>query len=164
MDPSTIHIVDDLISVPLYQPMNILCRQEPGGKDYKMKEVHTEKRRSRKPMDNTDLVELGKNIQKQRELLGMSQEGLGLDIGTNRNAIYLYETAQRVMKVDRLFDIADALMITPTELCPKRYVDEEKRDPRLYQIGEKMKKMDARKRDMAFQAIEAMVNGFLEIS
>lgn len=129
-----------------------------------MKEVHTEKRRSRKPMDNTDLVELGKNIQKQRELLGMSQEGLGLDIGTNGNAIYLYETAQRVMKVDRLFDIADALMITPTELCPKRYVDEEKRDPWLYQIGEKMKKMDARKRDMAFQAIEAMVNGFLEMS
>lgn len=143
--------------------MNILCRQEPGGKDYKMKEVHTEERSSRKPMDNTDLVELGKNIQKQREFLGMSQESLGLDVGTNGNAIYLYETAQRVMKVDRLFDIADALMITPTELCPKRYVDEEKRDPRLYQIGEKLKKMDARKRDMAFQAIEAMVNGFLEM-
>lgn len=128
-----------------------------------MKEVHTEERSGRKSMDNSDMVELGKNIQKQREFLGMSQGSLGLDIGTNGNAIYLYETAQRVMKVDRLFDIADALMITPTELCPKRYVDEEKRDPRLYQIGEKLKKMDARKRDMAFQAIEAMVNGFLEM-
>ena len=103
------------------------------------------------------------NIQKQREFLGMSQESLGLDIGSNGNAIYLYETAQRVMKVDKLFAIADALLITPTELCPQRFVDEEKIDPRLYQIGEKIKKMDSRKRDKVFQAMEALVNGFLEM-
>ncbi|MDO4167929.1 MAG: helix-turn-helix transcriptional regulator, partial [Eubacteriales bacterium] len=62
--------------------------------------------------DNPDLVELGKNIQKQREFMEMSQEELGLDVGSNKNTIYLYETAQRVMKVDRLFEIADALMVT----------------------------------------------------
>ena len=101
-----------------------------------MKAVHS-KANSIETAVNTDLVELGKNIQKQREFLGMSQESLGLDIGSNGNAIYLYETAQRVMKVDKLFAIADALLITPTELCPQRFVDEEKIDPRLYQIGEK---------------------------
>ena len=67
------------------------------------------------------------------------------------------------MKVDKLFAIADALLITPTELCPQRFVDEEKIDPRLYQIGEKIKKMDSRKRDKVFQAMEALVNGFLEM-
>lgn len=128
-----------------------------------MKDVHTTLPKGEKTLENTDLVELGKNIQKQREFLGMSQESLGLDIGSNGNAIYLYETAQRVMKVDKLFAIADALLITPTELCPQRFVDEEKIDPRLYQIGEKIKKMDSRKRDKVFQAMEALVNGFLEM-
>lgn len=116
-----------------------------------------------KTKNNVDVVELGKNIQKQREFLGMTQEGLGLDIGTTGNSIYLYETAQRVMRVDKLFEIADALMVTPTELCPKRYVDEEKIDPRLFQIGEKLKKMDAGKRAAAYQAMEALVNGYLQI-
>ena len=126
-----------------------------------MKDVHTTLPKKEITLENTDLVELGKNIQKQREFLGMSQESLGLDIGSNGNAIYLYETAQRVMKVDKLFAIA--LLITPTELCPKRFVDEEKIDPRLYQIGEKVKKMDSGKRDKVFQAMEALVNGFLEM-
>ncbi len=128
-----------------------------------MKDVHTTLPKKEITLENTDLVELGKNIQKQREFLGMSQESLGLDIGSNGNAIYLYETAQRVMKVDKLFAIADTLLITPTELCPKRFVDEEKIDPRLYQIGEKVKKMDSGKRDKVFQAMEALVNGFLEM-
>ena len=141
---------------------DFLCRKRTGGKDTVMKAVHS-KANSIETAVNTDLVELGKNIQKQREFLGMSQESLGLDIGSNGNAIYLYETAQRVMKVDKLFAIADALLITPTELCPQRFVDEEKIDPRLYQIGEKIKKMDSRNRDKVFQAMEALVNGFLEM-
>ena len=82
-----------------------------------MKAVHS-KANSIETAVNTDLVELGKNIQKQREFLGMSQESLGLDIGSNGNAIYLYENAQRGMKVDKIFSIADALLITPTEHCP----------------------------------------------
>lgn len=116
-----------------------------------------------KTTDNSDLVELGKNIQRQREFMEMSQEELGLDVGSNKNTIYLYETAQRVMKVDRLFEIADALMVTPTELCPKRFYIEEKIDPRLFQIGEKMKKLPPDKRAVAFQAMEAIAVGFLNM-
>ena len=37
----------------------------------------------------------------------MSQMDLGLDVGTAGQNISLYETGQRVMKVDRLFQIAD---------------------------------------------------------
>jgi transcriptional regulator with XRE-family HTH domain len=113
-----------------------------------------------RPMDNPDLVELGKNIQKQREFLGKSQEELGLDVGSNKNTIYLYETAQRTMKVDRLFEIADALMVTPTELCPNRFNRDERIDPRLYQIGEMMKKLSPEKRAAAYRAMEALAMGF----
>lgn len=128
-----------------------------------MKEVYTEERSSRKTMGNSDMVELGKNIQKQREFLGMSQESLGLDIGTNTATICLYETAQRTMKVDRLFEIADTLMVTPTELCPERFNTQERIDPRLFQIGEKMKKLSPEKQAAAYQAMEAMMLGFMSI-
>lgn len=121
-----------------------------------MKEVHNNKKAV-----NQDVTELGQNIQKQREFMGMTQEELGLEIGTTGNSIYLYETAQRMMKVDKLFDIADALMVTPAELCPERFVDKEKMDPRLFQIGEQMKKLSEEKRVMAYQAMAAMVAGFL---
>lgn len=121
-----------------------------------MKELHNNKKAV-----NQDVVELGQNIQKQREFMGMTQEELGLEIGTTGNSIYLYETAQRMMKVDKLFDIADALMVTPAELCPERFVDKEKIDPRLFQIGEQMKKLSEEKRAAAYQAMAAMVAGFL---
>lgn len=116
-----------------------------------------------RPMDNPDLVELGRNIQRQREFMEMSQEELGLDVGSNKNTIYLYETAQRVMKVDRLFEIADALMVTPAELCPERFYHAERIDPRLFQIGEKIKKLPPAKRAAAFRAMEAIAIGFAEI-
>ena len=51
-----------------------------------MKTVHS-KANSIETAVNADLVELGKNIQKQREFLGMSQESLGLDIGSDGEGV-----------------------------------------------------------------------------
>lgn len=121
-----------------------------------MKELHNNKKAV-----NPNLIELGKNIQKQREFIGMTQEELALNLNTSRTSICAYEFGQRAMGVDRFFDIAKELMVTPAELCPKEMVLDERVDPRLFQIGEKMKKLDAEKREIAYCAIEAMMLGFL---
>lgn len=121
-----------------------------------MKELHNNKKTV-----NQDVVELGRNIQKQREFIGMTQEELALNLNTSRTSICAYEVGQRAMGVDRFFDIARELMVTPAELCPKDMVLNERVDPRLFQIGEKLKKMDAQKRETAYRAMEAMVIGFL---
>lgn len=90
-------------------------------------------------MVNMDLLEVGENIRKQREFLGMSQEELALEIGTSKGTISLYESGQMAMKVDRLFEIADALFVTPLELSPERFNIQPDIDPRLFQIGEMVK-------------------------
>lgn len=107
-----------------------------------------------------DVIEVGQNIQKQREFQGMSQEALALEIGTNGAAVSKYETGQREMKLDKLFQIADALHVTPTELCPKRFDQQEKIDPRVFQLGEQLKKLSPEKQDAALQAMTALLMGF----
>ena len=116
------------------------------------------------PMDNPYLVELGQNIQKQREFLGKSQEELGLDLGTTKVTISRYESAQMVMKVDRFFEIADALYVTPADLCPKELNNQQDVDLRLFQIGEMMKKLKPQQQADAYRAMEAMLLGMQMMS
>lgn len=54
-------------------------------------------------------------------------------------------------------------MVTPAELCPERFNTQERIDPRLFQIGEKMKKLSPEKQAAAYQAMEAMMLGFMSI-
>lgn len=89
---------------------------------------------------------------------------LGLDVGTAGQNISLYETGQRVMKVDRLFQIADALNVTPTELCPKRFDQQEKPDPRLYQLGIQMKGLTPEMQEAVFRSMEAMIVAFQSVA
>lgn len=115
--------------------------------------------KKQKPMDNPYLVELGQNIQRQREFLGMSQETLALELGTGKETISRYESAQVIMKVDRFFELAEALYVTPTELSPKQLCIQQDIDPRLFQIGEQVKKLSPQLQAEAFRAMEALIVG-----
>ena len=66
-------------------------------------------------------IEIGENIRKRREALRVSQQELGLRLGTNANAVYLYESAHREIGSNRLCQIADALQTIPSSLLPQRY-------------------------------------------
>ena len=57
------------------------------------------------------MVELGQILQRIRESVGMSRSELAEKIGTRYDVIRLYEEGQRIMRVDRLFEILDALGI-----------------------------------------------------
>ena len=54
---------------------------------------------------NAYVVELGRLLQRRREYLGISREALADTLGTKYEVIRLYEEGQRIMKVDRLFEI-----------------------------------------------------------
>lgn len=69
-----------------------------------------------KIMDNMAIVELGRLFQKRREAIGMTRETLARIVGTTYEVIRLYEEGQRVMKIDRLLAILEALGI-PTSDC-----------------------------------------------
>ena len=112
------------------------------------------------PIDNPDLIEFGRNIQVWRERIGMTQEELGMEIGVDKGKISRYESGQMVMKVDRLFQIAEVLQVPLDELCPKWLRRQEQAESRLYQLAKMIQKLPAEKQDVFFHAAEAMVIGF----
>ena len=110
--------------------------------------------------DAPDLIELGKNIQWWREQVGMTQEELGMEIGADKGKISRYESGQMVMKVDRLFQIAEVLQVPVDELCPKWLRMQEWMVPRVYQLVKMIQELPMDKRDIFLCAAEAMVIGF----
>ena len=60
---------------------------------------------------NTDneIQKLGMTLQWCREAVGMSRAELAEKVGTRYDVIRMYETGDRIMKVDRLFRILDVL-------------------------------------------------------
>ena len=61
---------------------------------------------------NKFVVELGKLLQHRREALGMTREELAERAGIRYDVIQMYEEGQRTMKIDRLFEILNALDIS----------------------------------------------------
>ncbi len=112
------------------------------------------------PKDAPDLIELGQNIQRWRERGGMTQEELGMEIGADKGKISRYESGQMVMKVDRLFQIAEVLRVPVDELCPKWLRMQEWMVPRVYQLVKMIQELPMDKQDIFLCAAEAMVIGF----
>ena len=67
-----------------------------------------------------NLQEVGRKIRHYREKKKMSQLELAEAIGVTQNTIYLIETAQSEMKLEKLFRIAEVLDVTPNKLLMKQ--------------------------------------------
>lgn len=110
--------------------------------------------------DDLDLFELGKNIQRWRERVGMTQEELGMEIGADKSKISRYESGQMVMKVDRLFQIAKVLQVPVDELCPKWLRLQGRMAPGVYRLVKMIQELPMDKQDTFLCAAEAMAIGF----
>lgn len=66
--------------------------------------------------DEKDLLALGREIRRHRDLKGISQEKLAELAGLNRNYIGFVERAERSPRVVTIFRIARALELHPGEL------------------------------------------------
>ncbi|MBV9991605.1 MAG: helix-turn-helix transcriptional regulator [Alphaproteobacteria bacterium] len=66
--------------------------------------------------EEKDLLALGNEIRRHRNLKGLSQEKLAELAGLNRNYIGFVERAERSPRVTVIFRIARALEIHPSEL------------------------------------------------
>lgn len=65
---------------------------------------------------NRRLYEIGQNIRQVRLDRGMSQTDLALAVDTNKNAVSRWESGDRVIRLDSLIGIADALEVPVNEL------------------------------------------------
>lgn len=62
------------------------------------------------------LQALGQAIRTRRETLGISQRGLAEQVGTSQNAIYEWEAGLVAPGADKLWLLADAFDMQPSEL------------------------------------------------
>ena len=70
-----------------------------------------------------DVYDVGGRIREKREAAGLTQEQLAERAGISGNAISRYETAENEMRISTLFKIADGLGISPDELMPERFAE-----------------------------------------
>jgi len=68
------------------------------------------------PLRTRRLQALGRAIRSRRETLGISQRGLAEQVGTSQNAIYEWEAGLVAPGADKLWLLADAFEMTPSEL------------------------------------------------
>ena len=115
-------------------------------------------------IENRDIIEVGENIRKRREALGISQNELAIQVDTSASAMYLYENGRRIMGLDKWFQIADMLKTDPTSLAPKRYCADETLDPRLIQLGKRSKELSPEKQNEFYKNMEYLLNGMLYCS
>ena len=116
-----------------------------------------------KIVDSTDIRELGENILRKRLENHMTQEALGLYAGVSGNTVHLYESAQIVMKVDKLFLLIEALGCTPNDLCPHRFMKEHVHNELIMEnIMSEFKKLNAQNQLVVLTTLTTLINSLLE--
>ena len=77
-----------------------------------------------KRISDCDVLELGENIRAIRRKKKMTQKELGEAAFMSDKALSRIEKGNIIPGVDKIFDIADGLGVTPMDLSPKRYKEQ----------------------------------------
>lgn len=77
-----------------------------------------------KRVSDCDVLELGENIRAIRRQKKMTQKELGEAAFMSDKALSRIEKGNIIPGVDKIFDIADGLGVTPMDLSPKRYKEQ----------------------------------------
>lgn len=116
-----------------------------------------------KIVDSTDIRELGENILRKRLENHMTQEDLGYFVGVSGNTVHLYESAQIIMKVDKLFLLVEALGCTANDLCPERLMQKQIHIEMLREdVMSKLQKLSTQNQIVVLTTLNTLVNGMLE--
>ena len=96
-----------------------------------------------------NLQVVGSKIRYYREQKKMSQLALADAVGVTQNTIYQIETARSEMKLEKLFNIAEVLDVTPDKLLP----DESKTSNKLFEFEHLMKQLSEADQELIFNMI-----------
>ncbi len=84
--------------------------------------VETEKDREKR--------EVGDNLRRWREVAGLSQHQLALELGVERNVVHRYETGENTMSLIRAAEISSILHISVSDLVPDKFRQDEEQHKR----------------------------------
>ena len=112
---------------------------------------------------STEIRELGDNILQKRLKHNLTQEQLGNLVGITGNTIHLYESAQSVMKVDKLFLLIEALGCNPNDICPKHLNTKQLQEKLHYgDLESKFFELNEANQQVILNTVHTLINGLLE--
>ena len=111
-------------------------------------------------IDSPDIRELGERVRETRKRLGMTQAQLAEKAGMANNTVSRIEGAQINLSAENLFDLADALGVTPNDLSPSRF--RTNRDITTTSVlSKKYSNLTEENRELFISAVQALVDGLL---
>ena len=108
--------------------------------------------------NNEGVLELGQLLRRRREAIGMSRTEMAEKIGTRYDVIRLYEEGQRIMRIDRLFDILKALNLHLSENLSVNIADTAKVEPKAYQMAERLSTLDTESFCKLMRIIQSLID------
>ena len=112
---------------------------------------------------STEIRELGENILQKRMKHNLTQEQLGNLVGITGNTIHLYESAQSIMKVDKLFLLIEALGCDPNDICPKHLNAKRLQEKLRYSDLElKYAELNEANQQVVLSTLSTLINSLLE--
>lgn len=112
---------------------------------------------------STEIRELGDNILQKRMKHNLTQEQLGNLVGITGNTIHLYESAQSIMKVDKLFLLIEALGCDPNDICPKHLNTKRLQEKLRYSDLElKYAELNEANQQVVLGTLSTLINSLLE--
>ena len=105
-----------------------------------------------------DVAEFGQKVRAIRETQNISLDDLADRILCDKSALSRIENGERVPRLDRVLQIADALHTAPAKLFPNRFLDDGSADL-LPQIYKKLMSQTDEQRRTSLQYICAMLDG-----
>lgn len=110
-----------------------------------------------------DILELGDNILQKRQAEKLTQEQLGYLVGITGNTIHLYESAQSIMKVDKLFLLIEALGCDPNDICPKHLNTKRLQEKLHYgDLESKYSELNKANQQVVLSTLHTLINSLLE--
>ena len=101
--------------------------------------------------------DLGKQLQDRRESLGMSRQELAEKVDSRYDVIRLYEKGERIMKLDKLFRILDALEISLSEDFVLRTTDGTAISPQTYHAAMRLSALKPESYQKLIRKIQGML-------
>ena len=105
----------------------------------------------------TGYADLGKLLRDRRESLGMSRQELAEKADSRYDVIRLYEHGERVMKLDKLFRILNALEISLSEDFVLKTTDGVVIHPQAYRAAARLSALNPESRDRLMVRLRAML-------
>lgn len=111
-----------------------------------------------KIIQNPEVLKIGKLLKQRREHIGMSRETLATKLGTSYESIRLYEEGQRIMKLDRLCELLDALGVQPSDCFSLKLREGVTVSPDTLRLAERLGTLDSALYSKVIRQINSLID------